>query len=346
MRCLCKKSSDLSFLSGKRNKKGANNAPAPGSSDQTTSNAGNQSKNTPLKRGRINDDDNVDLQDNKRVDNKTTPDKSKMAAAAAASGLSEEELSGLTDDEISRMTEDIHLEGAATTYAAVTKKKQIIDPNLVVYFHRTHQKREPCQKADFDKFMDRVLEVIGYDKKIMELANLDWSGYGFGRGVIATCDQPTIGFLKDEAKKFTVTNINGVKTEFRVWTKREFGHRDIFQGFLHGKTYGDKNGIEILRWIFQINGLQAFKPMLILYQRHRQAKGVFLKFEASETELKDALLAKNLVLKAGICKLRLSYKHVEGEPESAEEQPMEQQQESSSTSANVPVAAVSAEKQV
>ena len=150
--------------------------------------------------------------------------------------------------------------------------------------------------------------------------------------MIATFDRPTIGILQDIAKKFTEKSATGVITTFRIWTKREFGPRDIFSGFLHGKTYGDKKGLEILRWIFQINGLQAFKPMLIMYERHRQGKGVFIKFEAS-TQLRDALIKKNLVLKAGICVLRLNHKFVQGESESAEQQAMEQQQESSSANA-------------
>ena len=154
------------FPLGKKNKKGGN-SPAPGSSNQfTSSNAGNVTKNTPSKRSRTDDDD--EHQKNKRVDTKTTPDKAKMAAAAAAAGLEEDELAGLTDDEISRKIQDIHLEGSATTYAAATKK-QMVDPHLVIYFHRTHQRREPCSKADFDKFMESILEKIGYDKNVYGL---------------------------------------------------------------------------------------------------------------------------------------------------------------------------------
>ena len=149
-------------LFGKSKIKGANKAPASGSSNQSTSsNAGNFLNNTPSKRGR-NDDDNEDHQDQKRVDTKPTPDK---MAAAAASGIGADGSGGLTDEELSFMTEDIHLDGAATTYAAATKK-QLVDPNLVVYFHKTDQKREPCQKGSFDKFMDLVLETMrSLDKK-------------------------------------------------------------------------------------------------------------------------------------------------------------------------------------
>ena len=111
---------------------------------------------------------------------------------------------------------------------------------------------------------------------------------------------------------------------------RTFGARNP-----NKKIYGDKKGINILKWILQINGMQAWRPLLILYQRHREGKGVFLKFEALDNDLKDAILAKNLVLRAGICKLRLTYKLAEEDPESAVQQPMEEQKpESDSTPAN------------
>ena len=65
----------------------------------------------------------------------------------------------------------------------------------------------------------------------MDLVNLDWSGYGYGRGVIAACDQKTIGFLQEEAEKFTTTNSKGEKFEFKIWTKSMVGPRHIFLDF-------------------------------------------------------------------------------------------------------------------
>ena len=304
----------MSFLTGKKKNKGANRPPAPDSLNQTTSsNAGNQN-NTPLKRGR-DFDDGDGHQTNKKVDTKSTPEKRR--AAAVAMGLKESDLADCTDEELSNMVEEIQIDGKATTYAATAAKKVTSDPNLVVYFHKGYERREPCKKADFDNFLKHILEVIGYNSKACDLVLMDWSGYGMGRGVIACLDVPTINFLKEEAKKFTVTLKNGDKIGFKIWTKKEFGSRDIFSGFLHGKTYGDQKGLDVLRWIFQINGLRDAKPILIMYQKHPKGKGVFLKFEA-DFELKEALLNKSLVLRAGICLLKLNHKHVEGEADQAE----------------------------
>ena len=54
-----------------------------------------------------------------------------------------------------------------------------------------------------------------------------------------------------------------------------------------------------------------------MFQKHPKQKGVFLKFETSDIKLKEALLNKGLQLRAGICLLKLHHKHVEGEPDEA-----------------------------
>ena len=260
-----------------------------------------------------------------------------MAVAGAAGG------SGgggyISDEEISKMAEDITLEGAATTYAAAAKK-QLVDPNLVVYFHRTHERREPCHKGSFDKFMEFVLNEVGYDKKLTETVNLNWSGYGYGRGVIAAFDEPTIAILKEMAKKYTEKTEKGVEIVFKIWTRSEFGHRHLMSGFLHGRAYCSKKGNDILKWIFQINGLHEFKPMLIMYEKHPQQKGVFIKIEVCD-QTKDAILKKNLVLRAGICVLRLNYKFIQGEAESAEKLDNEMEQDTEKVNADKAAATAS-----
>ena len=64
-----------------------------------------------------------------------------------------------------------------------------------------------------------------------------------------------------------------------------------------------------------------------MFEKHPKLKGVFLKIEVCD-KTKDAIFKKNLALKAGICVLRLNYKFIQGEAESAREQAGELKQDS------------------
>ena len=324
-------SNPTNFLFGKN--KGGKKPPVPASSGQSTSFAGNQ-QNTPSKRLR-NPDDEDNQHQNKRVDDKNTPE-SKMR------NLESGEQKALTDNELTSVTSQLFDDGTATTYAAAAKKPQV-DPQLVVYFHRTDQRREPCQKVDFDSFMKAILEKIASDSNIMNILQLDWSGYSMGRGIIACLNEKSIKYLKVEASKFTVTKKSGEVNKFRIWSKREFGSRDIFSGMLFGKTFTEQKGLDVLRWVLTINGLREHKPTLIMYQKIKDGRGIFLKIEA-DSALTEALIKKGLILQAGICRLRLDHKHVEAIAESGadlDEDLLEEEEEEKNSSTAASAAATS-----
>ena len=275
---------------GKKAKKGDPRSPAPPNreiSSGETSSAGYSAQKragSPLLEN-----------ERKKIDSKQIP--------SMESQHLENELSDLDESELSECIGSMDL--GVTSYAGAASKPKI-DTTLVVYFHKSEIRREPVQKAHFDEFMQKILAELSESQELIAKINIDWSSYSMGRGIIACLDHETISYVKSKAKNFCLKSNNDLK--FRVWTKNEFGDRDIFEGFLHGHAWKEKKGLEVLRWILSINGLKQSKPSLILYKKHE--KGVFLRFEA-DSALTSALKNKSLRLKAGICVLRLKHKHLQ-----------------------------------
>lgn len=160
---------------------------------------------------------------------------------------------------------------------------------------------------DFDAFMALILEKIGQSEELLQKVKIDWSAHAYGRGIISVLDSWSIAFLKQEARSFRSPTKGRENLLFRIWSREEYGERHLLSGYLHGNIWARKKGLDVLRWIFKINGLTMHRPTLMMY--NTKPAGSFIKFEATQ-ELVAALTAQNLCLRAGICNLKLEYKKI------------------------------------
>ena len=228
-------------------------------------------------------------------------DKNDSLKTAAPSGSKNEvEIGNLTEEELITQVESVTLDDVDDSYAGATKKSRLNLPNLV-YIQKGRHKREPIQKLHYDAFIDYLLDHI-MEMKVDQCAkvNIDWHGWGLGRGLVACLNTETASFVKEVASKFT---INGLS--FRAWLKTEFGTRIIYFGRLAGTCWQKRKPIDTIKWILNVNGLKNFEFYLISWLKTPQ--GVLLRFEASR-ELNVALATRKHILNAGIAKLKLEKK--------------------------------------
>ena len=247
----------------------------------------------PNKRGR--DDSVVEGNPEKRLEMDT------VMETADPDTKSLVEVGNLTEEEIvSQIVQKVSLEEKDDTYSGVTKRPKLDLPDLV-YIQKGTERREPIQKAHYDLFIDYLLENI-FKLKADECAkvDIDWHGWGLGRGIVACQNPETAAFVKEVASSF---KINGLS--FKAWAKTEFGSRIIFSGRLAGICWQKRKPLETIKWIFNLNGLKNFEFYLISYLKTPQ--GILLRFEASK-ELDGALATRQYILNAGIAKLKLEKK--------------------------------------
>jgi hypothetical protein len=228
-------------------------------------------------------------------------DKNDSLRSAATSGNKNEvEIGNLTEEEMITQVESVTLEDVDDSYAGATKKPRLNLPNLV-YIQKGRHHREPIQKLHYDAFIDYLLDHI-MEMKVDQCAkvDIDWHGWGLGRGLVACLNPETASFVKEVASKFT---INGLL--FKGWLKTEFGTRIIYSGRLAGTCWQKRKPIDTIKWILNVNGLKNFEFYLISWLKTPQ--GVLLRFEASG-ELNVALATRKHILNAGIAKLKLEKK--------------------------------------
>ena len=223
-----------------------------------------------------------------------------LRSAAPSGSKNEVEIGNLTEEEIITQVESVTLDDVDDSYAGATKKVRLNLPNLI-YIQKGRHHREPIQKLHYDAFIDNLLDHI-MEMKVDQFAkiNIDWHGWGLGRGIVACLDPETAAFVKACASKFT---INGLS--FRGWLKTEFGTRIIYSGRLAGTCWQKRKPIDTINWIFNVNGLKKLDFYLISWLKTPQ--GVLLRFEASK-ELDFALATRKHILNAGIAKIKLEKK--------------------------------------
>ncbi|MCP3928584.1 MAG: hypothetical protein GY705_05725 [Bacteroidetes bacterium] len=240
----------------------------------------------------------------KKLDDRETPTKS---SAESDDSECESIQTNLTEKELIEHVNQVSLhDDNADSYAAAAKKPKLDLPDLV-YIQKGSERREPILKAHYDAFMENLLENI---MKIPtdQAANIqiDWHGWGLGRGVIACLNPQSANFVKKIASEFTIRDL-----KFRAWSKHEWGKREIFSGRLPGVTWKSRKPVETLRWIMNLNGLKNADFHLLSYIKTPQ--GVLIRFESSR-DLTVALRRRKFVLNAGIAKLRLECKNAESGP--------------------------------
>lgn len=261
---------------------------------EATGSRNNLTNGNPNKRAR--EDSKGDTNPEKKLE----LDKTDSTMSAALSGSKNEvEIGNLTEEEMITQVENVTLEDD-DSYAGATKKVRLNLPDLV-YIQKGRDRREPIQKLQYDAFIDYLLDHI-MEMKVDQGAkvDIDWHGWGLGRGLVACLNKETASFVKEVASKFT---INGLS--FRAWGKTEFGDRTIFSGHLAGICWQKRKPLDTIKWIFNINGLKNLEFYLISWLKTPQ--GVLLRFESSQ-ELNEALARRKHILKAGIAKLKLEKK--------------------------------------
>ena len=281
----------------------------PGGSPRTTkaSSSGTSlpgDKSTPNKRDREYslDDPNPE----KKLDDRKTPRKS---SAESDDSDGESIQSNLTEKELIAHVEQVSLHDAkdnAGSYATAAKKPKLDVPDLV-YLQKGTLRREPISKAHYDAFMENLLENI-MKMPTEQAANIqiDWHGWGLGRGVIACLNPDSAIFVKKIASEFSIRDL-----KFRAWSKTEFGKREIFSGRLPGTPWKSRKPLETIKWIMNFNGLKNADFHLLSYIKTPQ--GVLIRFESSR-DLTLALRHRKFVLNVGIAKLRLEFKNAESGP--------------------------------
>ena len=264
---------------------------------EATGSRNNQStgeSSNPNKRAR--EDSKGDISPEKKLE----LDKSDSEMSAAPPGSkSEVEMGNLTEEEMVSQVQRVSLH-EEDSYVGAAKKPKLDLPDLV-YIQKGTERREPIQKLHYDSFIEYLLNTI-MEMKVDEGAkvDIDWHGWGLGRGIVACLNPETATFVKEVASSF---KINGLS--FKAWRKTEFGSRTIFTGRLAGVTWQKRKPLDTIKWIFNLNGLKNLEFCLISYLATPQ--GVLLRFESSE-ELTKALAKRGFTLNAGIAKLRLEKK--------------------------------------
>ena len=229
--------------------------------------------------------------------------------------------SNLTEKELSQHIVQVSLRenNTAVSYAAAASKPKFDLPNLV-YFQKGIKHREPVQKVHYDAFMKTLLEVImKLPEEQSANINIDWHGYGLGRGVIACLNPVSANFVKQIASGFSIGDL-----KFRAWSKNEFGNREIFSGLLSGILWKERKPLDTVKWIFHRNGLKNHAFHLLSYKK--TSEGVLFRFEASK-ELSLALRQLNYVLNAGILNVRLEHKNADSSPTNLPEKALNLEQE-------------------
>ena len=213
--------------------------------------------------------------------------------------------SNLTEKELSEHIVQVSSKdnNIAVSYAAAASKPKFDLPNLV-YFQKGIKHREPVQKAHYDAFMKALLEsIMKLPAEQSANINIDWHGYGLGRGVIACLNPVSANFVKQIASGFSIGDL-----KFRAWSKNEIEKREIFSGLLTGVPWKERKPLDTVKWIFHRNGLKNYSFHLLSYKK--APEGVFFRFEASR-ELSLALRRLNYVLNAGISNVRLEHKNAD-----------------------------------
>ena len=246
---------------------------------------------------RVRDDSQDESNPGKKLDNKDSPMKS---APTGSDTTVEDEVGNLTEEEMITQITQVNLNDEAATYAGAAKRPRVNLPDLL-YIQKGTERREPIQKVHYDAFIEYLLESI-FNMKAEESAKvqIDWHGWGLGRGIVACLTPETASFVKEVASSF---KFNGLL--FKAWGKNEFGSRVLFSGRLAGLCWQKRKPLDTVKWIFNMNGLKNLEFYLISYIKTPQ--GVLLRFEASR-ELQLALAACGFTLNAGIAKLKLEKK--------------------------------------
>ena len=207
---------------------------------EATGSRNNLTNGNPNKRAR--EDSKGDTNPEKKLE----LDKNDSLRSAATSGNKNEvEIGNLTEEEMITQVESVTLEDVDDSYAGATKKPRLNLPNLV-YIQKGRHHREPIQKLHYDAFIDYLLDHI-MEMKVDQCAkvDIDWHGWGLGRGLVACLNPETASFVKEVASKFT---INGLS--FRAWRKTELGNRVIFSGRLAGTCWQKRKSLATIKWIF------------------------------------------------------------------------------------------------
>ena len=246
----------------------------------------------------------------KKVDDKSTPEKVETNDLTLLESDKEDEkedevelgpLSAETEQEIANSQEILY-----PNYAGALKKKKI-DQDLLLYVQRGREKRLPLPKKIWEMFSDALMQhLVSMDPDDVTKINIDWNDHHLGRGIICCLDSKTTAWVKAFADSF---NYEG--ETLRAWSRMEFGKRTIFAGFLHSKSWCNKNGPSAMNWIFKINKLEG--NYNILAYSHK-TKGVYVRFETDDEGLIKGIEAKNLSLCAGICRLVLKRKDLQQLP--------------------------------
>ena len=97
--------------------------------------------------------------ENKKTDNKETPEKVSEVSVEDKKG-SQKELGDLDDNELASSLNSVNLDGDKNSYAKAAKMKKF-DSSKVVYFFKTVERREAVSKFIFDEYMIFLLVTIG-----------------------------------------------------------------------------------------------------------------------------------------------------------------------------------------
>ena len=239
----------------------------------------------------------------------------------------------LTEKELIEHVEQVSLndndDEAVANYAGAAKKPKLDLPDLV-YIQKGTERREPIQKAHFDAFIDDLLQnIMKLPSEQSSLIEIDWHGWGLGRGVIACLNPKSASYVKKIASDFSIRDL-----KFRAWSKNEFGKREIFSGRLPGVTWKSRKPLETVKWIFNFNGLKNADFHLLSYIKTPQ--GVIIRFESSR-DLTLALRRRKYVLNVGIAKLRLECRNAESSPVNSPSEPINLEKGDDNNSPNVTV---------
>ena len=227
------------------------------------------------------------------------------------------ELPNLTEKELAENVDRVHLECSDGSYAGAVKQTKLDVPYLV-YFQKSIERREPVTRAQYEALITKLLNDL-MDKVNVETAfnvNIDWHGFGLGRGLIACADQSTA----DQIKNF-ISNFKIGETQFRGWLKDEFGDRIIGKGFLSGKPWADRNAVDAMKWIFKLNKIQEPKFQLVAWTatkgKDNIVNGVHVRFECKDENLATQICKiqneSKKGLKAGLCRFYVTLKKVTGD---------------------------------
>ncbi len=177
----------------------------------------------------------------------------------------------------------------------------------MLYIYESQNERKPCGKPLFDAFMGELYRRLGKrDEYGAEQVIIEWADHSLGRGNIASANQETTDWVKQQALAFHYDN-----KKIRAWTKDEFGTRVVYKGFVHGKRWTKESGTAALISILKNSGWNNAigKFQIITWQAPTKRNGMFVRFEA-DNGLEAFLDGKGQKLDARIAVLRLTKKVV------------------------------------